>query len=53
MNEKARQMGMTEQVAGQLLVACGVCGEPVVGVPGADVYHWECLYNHLKEVRER
>ncbi len=32
---------------------CGVCGKPMVAVPGAKVYHFNCLYESLKEVRER
>jgi hypothetical protein len=51
--EKLRQMGMTENVVGQILAECGLCGEPIEGKPNADVYHWACLYDHLKEVRER
>ncbi len=32
---------------------CGVCGKPMVAVPGAKVYHFKCLYESLKGVRER
>jgi hypothetical protein len=32
---------------------CGVCGKPMEAVPGAKVYHFKCLYESLKEVRER
>jgi len=34
---------------------CSICGKPVAGppVPNAKVYHYTCLHESLKEVRER
>ena len=32
---------------------CPVCGKPIKGMKGAKVYHWDCLYESLKEIREK
>ena len=30
---------------------CPICREPVTGIEGAKVYHMQCLYESLKEIR--
>jgi len=32
---------------------CPLCGKPIEAASGAKVYHWDCLYDSLGEVRER
>lgn len=32
---------------------CPLCGKPIKGTKGAKVYHWKCLYDDMKENREK
>jgi hypothetical protein len=41
------------KVESEAETVCSLCGEPIKGVKGAKVYHWQCLYDSMKEVREK
>lgn len=33
---------------------CAICGKPIKGksYPGADVYHWDCIYEATRHLRD-
>ena len=37
----------------EAMAECPLCHLPIPTPDGAVVYHWDCLYDSLKEVRER